>query len=112
MIEPLRGALERGELVAWVFRVNAVEKVAELPAAKPIPKPEDKKKTWIEIVLRDEEGRPVPNEPYVLTLVSGEKRPGNLDERGFARVDGIDAGTCDVTFPKIDGREWRRTSNA
>lgn len=108
LMAPLRGAFEQGLIVAWVLRVNTVEQPAQLPSAKPQPRPEDKKKTWIEIVLVDENGVPIPNEPYRLTLVSGEKRNGNLDERGFARVDGIEAGMCDVTFPQIDGREWRR----
>ncbi|MFO0614314.1 MAG: hypothetical protein U0414_17130 [Polyangiaceae bacterium] len=108
LMAPLRAAFEREELVAWVLRASSVSRVAELPKVQPKPQPQDEKKTWIEIVLRDEDGAPVPNEPYVLTLVSGEKRKGSLDERGFARIDGIDPGTCDVTFPKIDGREWRR----
>jgi hypothetical protein len=33
---------------------------------------------WIEIVLVDEEGRPVPDEPYALRLPDGAHVPGAL----------------------------------
>jgi hypothetical protein len=65
--------------------------------------------TWIEIMLVDDEGAPVGGEEYRLTLPDGAVVSGRLDERGFARIDGIEAGLCDVTFPRIDGREWGRT---
>ena len=62
--------------------------------------------TWIEIVLLDEQGAPVGGEEYRITLPDGAVRTGRLDERGFARLDGITHGVCDITFPRIDGREW------
>ena len=77
------------------------------PGVRPNPRP-DTKVTWIEIVLVDEKGRPVPNERYRLVLPDGSTRAGQLDENGFQRVDGIEAGICDVTFPDIDGREWSK----
>lgn len=108
LVAPLDEAFRDGRLVAWALRPNAVTRPAALVTPKPQPLPKDTSKTWIEIVLRDEDGVPVANEPYRLTLPNGERRSGTLDARGFARVDGIDPGTCDVTFPRIDGREWRR----
>src|SRR5881227_2766391 len=70
--------------------------------------PEAKKKPhWIEINLVDEEGQPVPGEPYVITLPDGSTvADGTLDQKGFARVDGIDPGTCKVTFPNLDKEAW------
>jgi hypothetical protein len=65
-------------------------------------------KTWIEIELIDDLKRPVPNEPYRITLPDGTTREGNLDNKGFAHLDGLDPGTCIVTFPNIHGKEWRR----
>ncbi|MFO0618476.1 MAG: hypothetical protein U0414_38135 [Polyangiaceae bacterium] len=73
----------------------------------PLPLPEAKK-TWIEIVLLDERRRPNAKEPYRVMVPDGSPRSGTLDENGFARIDGIDAGSCKVTFPEIDGREWGR----
>jgi type VI secretion system secreted protein VgrG len=67
------------------------------------------KKSWIEIKLVDETNKPVPGERYRVTLPDGTTlAEGTLDENGFARVDGIDPGTCKVTFPDLDQTAWRR----
>jgi len=70
--------------------------------------PENKtKKSWIEIQLNDEDGNPVPGEPYKITLPDGSTiADGTLDDKGFARVDNIDPGTCQVTFPNLDKEAW------
>jgi type VI secretion system secreted protein VgrG len=66
------------------------------------------KKHWIEIKLVDEDGKPVPGEPYQITLPDGSTiADGTLDEKGFARVDNIDPGTCKVTFPNLDEDAWK-----
>jgi type VI secretion system secreted protein VgrG len=71
--------------------------------------PENKdKKHWIEIKLVDDAGKPVPGEPYKITLPDGTTvADGTLDDKGFARVDGIDPGTCKVTFPNLDKDSWK-----
>lgn len=105
----LRAAFERGSLVAWVIRVNTVAAPATILGELPLPKPlPGTTKTWIEIVLVDDKERPVANERFAVKVPDGTTRTGRLDERGFVRIDGIDAGPCDVTFPDIDGREWGR----
>lgn len=69
----------------------------------------EKKKSWIEIELLTKKGKPVSGEPYKVTLPDGATvAEGTLDERGFARVEGIDPGTCKVTFPKLDKKTWNR----
>lgn len=65
-------------------------------------------KTWVEIVLLDEDDVPVAGEPYKLVLPDGTTRYGTLDKDGKAREDNIDPGTCQVSFPRIHGEEWRR----
>ena len=78
-------------------------------AAKPHnPTEEDKKtkKSWIEIVLVDMENRPVPGEPYKITLPDNSIAEGTLDEKGFARVEAFDAGNCKITFPNRDQTVW------
>ena len=86
-------------------------------AAKPKPfkPPADEatgsgaKRTWIEIELKDEQGKPVPGEPYEVTLPDGATvASGTLDEKGFARVEGIDPGTCKITFPRLDKDAWKK----
>ena len=62
---------------------------------------------WIEIELVDEAGKPVAGEPYSITLPDGTTvADGTLDEKGCARVENIDAGTCKVTFPNRDKAAW------
>ena len=68
---------------------------------------ENKDKTgWIEIQLVDEDNKPVPGEPYSVTLPDGSVADGTLDEKGFARIDHIDPGSCQITFPNLDKNAW------
>ena len=71
--------------------------------------PENKdKKSWIEIELVDTFGQPAPGEAYRVMLPDGSTiAEGNLDEKGRARVDHIDPGTCKVTFPRLDKAAWK-----
>lgn len=71
---------------------------------------EDKeKKSWIEIELVDEENNPVPGEKYKVILPDGKTvAEGTLDEKGFARIEGIDPGTCKITFPNLDKDAWEK----
>ncbi len=75
------------------------------------PQTEEEKATktsWIEIVLVDEADKPVAGERYKITLPDGTTvREGSLDDKGFARVDGIEPGTCKVTFPELDKDAWK-----
>lgn len=80
-------------------------------SAKPHKPPQneeeaEEKKSWIEIELVDEEDEPVPGEKYRITLPDDTVAEGTLDEKGFARVDGIVSGTCKVTFPDLDKDAW------
>ncbi len=69
---------------------------------------EKQKKSWIEIELVNDDGKPVPGEKYRVTLPDGTTiDEGTLDEKGRARVEGIDPGTCKVTFPNLDKDAWK-----
>jgi type VI secretion system secreted protein VgrG len=74
------------------------------------PSQEDKaKKSWIEIELVDEDNKPVPGEKYKVTLPDGKTvAQGTLDQNGYARVNGVDPGTCKVTFPDLDKDAWEK----
>lgn len=67
------------------------------------------KKSWIEIELVDEEDEPVPGEKYKITLPDDSVAEGTLDDKGFARVEGTEPGTCKITFPDLDKEAWERT---
>ncbi|HUT35061.1 MAG TPA: type VI secretion system tip protein TssI/VgrG, partial [Planctomycetota bacterium] len=85
-----------GEVDEW-------EKEPVLP--KPY-KPGEDKTHWIEIELVDEDGKPVPGEVYRVTLPDGSVAEGTLDKNGRAKLNGIDEGTCVVTFPELDTEAW------
>jgi hypothetical protein len=81
------------------------------PAVEKEEKPEvvDPKKTsWVEIELIDDEGLPVAFEAYRVQLPDDSIIDGTLDGRGQARIEGIDPGTCKVTFPDRDAKDWKR----
>jgi hypothetical protein len=67
-----------------------------------------KKKSWIEIEMVDEEKNPVPGERYRITLADETVAEGTLDDKGFARVEGIEPGTCKITFPELDKEAWEK----
>ena len=66
------------------------------------------KKSWIEIELTDQDSKPMAGEPYRVTLPDGQTlAEGTLDDKGKARVEALDPGTCKVTFPQRDKRSWK-----
>jgi hypothetical protein len=84
-----------------------VPEESRAPLAGPPKRVPSPVKTWIEIVLIDDKGKPVPGEKYRLRITDGSMREGNLDSEGSVRVNGIDPGSCEVSFPNLDGKEWR-----
>ncbi len=73
------------------------------------PQEKEKRKSWIEIEMVDEEDQPVPGMAYRITLPDGETvAEGTLDDKGFARVDGIEPGTCKIAFPQLDQEAWTK----
>jgi hypothetical protein len=80
---------------------------ASSSASAASPDTKDQPKHWIEIQLVGEDNKPIAGEPYKITLPDGTVDSGTLDEKGSARVDGIDAGTCQVTFPNRDKDAWQ-----
>jgi len=64
------------------------------------------KKSWIEIELVDDDNKPVAGEKYEITLPDKTVAKGTLDAKGVARVDGIDPGSCQISFPELDKSAW------
>lgn len=85
---------------------GADSKFADEPSADPV-KP-CQKKTWVAIELKDNQGNPVPNESYKIELPDGRMVTGALDAMGTAGVDGIDPGTCNISFPNLDAKSWSK----
>jgi type VI secretion system secreted protein VgrG len=80
---------------------------SDAPSHDPNSSENKGKEHWIEIELVDEDGNSLAGEPYRITLPNGTTvASGTLDNKGWARVDHIDAGTCQVTFPNLDKDAW------
>jgi len=68
------------------------------------------KKSWIAIRMVDQEDNPVPGEKYRITLPDGETvAEGTLDDKGCARIEGLEPGSCKITFPDLDKSAWEET---
>jgi type VI secretion system secreted protein VgrG len=102
------GAVETIQAKAAQTKAGQFGSVKTKPFKPPKSKEEKKNKpSWIEIELVDEEKNPVPGEAYRITLPDGETvAEGTLDDKGLARVEGIDPGTCKITFPDLDKDAW------
>ena len=71
----------------------------------------EKSKTWVELELLDKNKRPVKGLAVELALPDGSVEKGTLSDKGSFRKDGIDPGTCRVSFPDLDAREWAKSSS-
>jgi hypothetical protein len=89
-------------------RARQLEAAHDDALAHPPPEPAQRcpNKSWIEIRLRDEDGHPAAHEEYKVVAPGGVEIIGRLDAAGFARVTGIDPGSCQVTFPRLHHAEW------
>ena len=75
---------------------------------KPQSDPEEGETSWIEIELVGEDDEPIPGEKYRITLPDGSVAEGTLDEKGFAREEGFEKGTCQVCFTDLDKEAWEK----
>jgi hypothetical protein len=73
--------------------------------SKATEKPKEKK-VWIEILLVDKEGKPVPGIKYRITPPGGKPVEGTLNQYGQAGLYQIDPGNCKITFPDLDKDAW------
>ncbi len=78
------------------------------PHKPPTTEEEADKKSWIEIELVGEDDEGIPGEKYKITLPDDTVAEGTLDEKGFARVEGVEKGTCKVCFPDLDKDAWEK----
>ena len=71
-------------------------------------KADPKETGWISIKLVDEAGEPVGGERFRLRLANGMVMYGMLDPEGFAKIEHIPKGNCDVCFVNLDAGAWER----
>lgn len=79
------------------------------PTHKPKSPTNKDKKSWVEIKLVDEKGKPVAGERYRVTLPDGNTiNEGTTDGNGEAKVTNIDPGNVKITFPRLDKSSWKK----
>lgn len=116
----LRQLFERRELLLLRARVvsasgagPAVDAFLQRVQAKAralSPADRQPEKTWVEFRLINQKGLPVPGAKYRLKSTDGSVRVGSLDQDGSVRLQGIDPGTCEISFLDYDAREWKRVA--
>ena len=93
-----------------IAAMSAVTLSAMASAAAPTHDPdseENRKKTaWVELSLENADGSPAAGVAYRVTLPDESVYSGTLDEKGLARVDGIDPGQVKIAFPELDKEAW------
>jgi hypothetical protein len=118
---PDRGVVDRidwlvrtGRLVAIECRLPIPTYTPDLPPApvEPMPafapsKVTEPDKTWVGIAMVDDEGKPVPGQKYRVKTPDGVVHEGTLDAQGKAMISNLDPGNCEISFPDIDGKEWK-----
>lgn len=67
---------------------------------------DDSKPGWVEILLLDDQGRPASGEHYRIRLPDGSVAEGILGFDGTVRLEGIEEGACEVSFPDLDAASW------
>ena len=80
-----------------------------LPPLPEIPGHEFKA-TFIEIMLVDEAGVPVPGEPFDVTLPNGEVEHGITGADGLSHLELPSDGLCQVSFRRLDASVWEKIS--
>jgi uncharacterized Zn-binding protein involved in type VI secretion len=65
------------------------------------PEEDEKKKTWIGVILKDFKGQPMPNQDFQITLDKGQVLKGRTDEKGYARFDKLDPDSGNVVFTEL-----------
>ena len=95
-----------------VVKQAAPPPVAQAPAPAAVasaPEKEKKQeKIWVEIVLVDLDGKPMPGVRYRLKLPGGEVKEGTLNSYGQAGFYQLEPGSCSVTFPDLDEEAWEQ----
>lgn len=77
-----------------------------LPATSPTPPGEELPLTTLEVVVVDDAGAPLGNVRYEVKDPSGKVHEGTTNPEGVIRMDGLPAGTCEVSLPDLDEMDW------
>jgi hypothetical protein len=62
---------------------------------------------WIEFELVDQDGNPVPGEPFRVRLPDQSLRTGKTNQEGKVRFECITAGEATVCYTGFDTKDWQ-----
>jgi hypothetical protein len=96
--EALRGSLRRGLANGRIRAFRLPRRPLDDGVTAPevaAPRPEVATRDFIEVVVVDEFGVPMPNIRYAATLSDGSRVRGRTDQNGLIRYAPIESGTCD-----------------
>jgi hypothetical protein len=89
---------------SWTTTGGAEEAEREEPVLEPVEEPEDH---WIQIEVVDDEGLPLANVAYELTLPDERRVSGRTNDQGVAYLASIEAGSCKLRLPELEAEAWR-----
>ncbi len=114
LLARIESAVDAGRLLflaGWKAEERVTTRIDEkrepnwFPAPKPAPAP---KTTWIDVVLVDQDGDPVPRRGFSLKFSDGETREGFFDADGRFGFKGIPNGNCTLTLPDLDESDFAK----
>ena len=87
---------------------SAPTSVPVKPMATHKPGDDPSKTSWIALQLvYESNGLPVAGMSYEVTLPDGQTvAGGSTDDQGYAKVECIDPGSCQISFPELDKEAW------
>lgn len=66
------------------------------------------KQTWLNIVIKDEDGDPVPDQQFMVTFDNGHTIKGKVDQKGLAHLEPVPEGEHQIKLLDVDLREWKK----
>ncbi|MEM7153897.1 MAG: hypothetical protein AAF799_13695 [Myxococcota bacterium] len=66
--------------------------------------------SWLRIELVDDDDEPCVGERFRVELPDGSTIEGTIGPQGWVELEGIDPGSCTVTFPRLDESALSRCS--
>jgi len=100
------GASYKTQLAAMAPMELQALAAAAAPTHKPASEEKKTKTAWVEVSLENADGTPAAGVAYRVTLPDASVYSGTLDDKGFARVEGLDPGQVKITFPELDKEAW------
>ncbi len=79
---------------------------ANAPTHDPNSDENKDKEHYVAVELVDDAGQPVAGRPFEVKLPDGSVYTGTTDEKGKGRVEHVDPGSCDISFPDLDQDAW------